>query len=143
MQHRLYRPFLPSVLCVLLAAGCQGSLSSDKKGANTGPGGGGSSGGESILGVQPGLTCAPNVDPGRTVLRRPTRDEYDNTVRDLLGDATRPGRGFPDDDQSAADQLILTSLLLEKYETAAASVVDAAWQRELTSSAKRALVRLS
>jgi hypothetical protein len=31
-------------------------------------------------------------------LRRLTRLEYDNTVRDLLGDATSPGRGLPEDE---------------------------------------------
>lgn len=35
------------------------------------------------------------VTPGRTPLRRLTAVEYDNTVRDLLGDTTGPGIDFP------------------------------------------------
>src|SRR5204863_8596659 len=35
--------------------------------------------------------------PGRSPLRRLTRTEYDNTVRDLLGDTTHPSRGFEPD----------------------------------------------
>jgi hypothetical protein len=33
--------------------------------------------------------------PGRTPLRRLTATEYDNTVRDILGDTSAPGRDFP------------------------------------------------
>ena len=36
--------------------------------------------------------------PGRVTMRRLNRSEYDNTVRDLLGDKSRPGRDFPEDD---------------------------------------------
>src|SRR5436190_7190419 len=34
-----------------------------------------------------------NIDPGPSPLRRLTRGEYDNAVRDLLGDTRHPGRG--------------------------------------------------
>src|SRR5436190_11988548 len=44
----------------------------------------------------PGSTADPNA-AGLMPLRRLTIREYDNTVRDLLGDATAPGRQFPDD----------------------------------------------
>jgi hypothetical protein len=40
------------------------------------------------------LACAPEAPPA-TPTRLLTREEYDNTVRDLLGDATRPARSFP------------------------------------------------
>ena len=42
-------------------------------------------------------TPAP-VDPGRVTLHRLNRDEYDNTVRDLLGTSQRPAQQFPADD---------------------------------------------
>ncbi len=56
-----------------------------------------------------------------------TRTEYDNTVRDLLGDTTRPGAGFaPEelqlgfDDQAAA--LTVSSLLADQYLVAAEGI---------------------
>lgn len=39
---------------------------------------------------------------GITGLRLLTRYEYDNTVRDLLGDTTRPARAFPPENQTTA-----------------------------------------
>src|SRR5947208_16318151 len=35
------------------------------------------------------------IDPGPSPIRRLTRGEYDNAVRDLLGDGRHLGRGFP------------------------------------------------
>jgi hypothetical protein len=69
------------------------------------------------------------ADPGRVTLRRLTRSEYDNTVRDLLGTTQRPGRDFPADDygygfDNIGDVLSLSPLLLEKAELAAAKVVE-------------------
>ena len=60
------------------------------------------------------------VHVGRAPLRRLTRFEYNNTVRDLFGDATQPanqlppeeiGNGFGND----ADTLSVSSLLAEQY----------------------------
>ena len=45
-------------------------------------------------------TCAGSVDPRAPALARLTRDEYNNTVRDLLGDQTRPADAFPEDDRA-------------------------------------------
>lgn len=39
----------------------------------------------------------PALGPGRSPMRRLTRFEYDNAVRDLLGDTTRPARRFEPD----------------------------------------------
>ncbi|WP_373564442.1 DUF1592 domain-containing protein [Myxococcus sp. CA039A] len=71
-------------------------------------------------------------DPGRVTLHRLNRAEYDATVRDLLGDTTRPARDFPTDDHgygfdNNADVLSLSPLLLEKYATAAEKLVETAW----------------
>jgi hypothetical protein len=51
-----------------------------------GPGGGGAGGGN----VAPG-------DPGHAVFRRLSRTEYNNTIRDLLGDTSNPANAFSPD----------------------------------------------
>ena len=61
------------------------------------------------------------IPPGRVTLRRLNREEYNNTVRDLLGvTAFRPADDFPADDtgygfDTVADVLTLPPVLLEKY----------------------------
>lgn len=67
--------------------------------------------------------------PGLKTLHRLNRAEYDNTVRDLLGDATGPARDFPADDHghgfdNQADVLSVGALLAEKYDIAAQRLVD-------------------
>jgi hypothetical protein len=62
-------------------------------------------------------------------LRRLTRDQYDNTVRDLLGDTTRPARAFPADedllgfDTGATVSPLLVELYMNAAETLAATAV--------------------
>jgi len=70
-------------------------------------------------------------DPGRVTLRRLNRAEYNNTIRDLVGVDFQPADDFPEDDvgygfDNIGDVLSLPPLLLEKYLSAAESVVDAA-----------------
>lgn len=84
----------------------------------------------------PSLTqeaCA--VDPvnrmGRTPLRRMTRFEYNNTVRDLLGETTNPGNAFPEDAVSGFfDNVALTQtvnvLQAEGYMAAAEAIATKA-----------------
>ena len=79
--------------------------------------------------------CAPAA--GRVTLRRLNRDEYDLTLRDLLGDLSQPAREFPADDighgfDNQADVLSMSPVLVEKYERAAERAVDAALQRPRT-----------
>lgn len=81
--------------------------------------------------------CAGPRDPGRVTLHRLNRAEYDNTVRDLLGDTTRPARDFPADDHgygfdNNADVLSLGPLLMEKYAAAAQKLVEDSWPRVRT-----------
>ncbi|MCY1082729.1 DUF1592 domain-containing protein [Archangium lansingense] len=81
--------------------------------------------------------CQDPRDPGRVTLHRLNRAEYDNTVRDLLGDTTRPARDFPADDHgygfdNNADVLSLGPLLMEKYSAAAEKLVEASWTRVRT-----------
>ena len=80
---------------------------------------------------------AMNPDPGRVTARRLNRQEYDNSVRDLLGIVSNPSRAFPVDDSgygfdNNGDTLTLSPLLMEKYLTAAENIVGAVLARELT-----------
>ncbi len=76
----------------------------------------------------------PALDPGRPTLRRLTRVEYDNSVRDLLGVTLRPGATtFPDDEvghgfDRMGDVLSTSPLLLERYLLAAEAVAAEAVQ---------------
>lgn len=68
-------------------------------------------------------------DPGRVTVRRLNRVEYRNTVRDLLGVEFDTEKEFPPDDGShgfdnIGEALTLSPLLLEKYLTAARTIVD-------------------
>jgi Protein of unknown function (DUF1592)/Protein of unknown function (DUF1588)/Protein of unknown function (DUF1587)/Protein of unknown function (DUF1595)/Protein of unknown function (DUF1585)/Planctomycete cytochrome C len=70
-------------------------------------------------------------DPGRVVLRRLNRAEYNATIRDLVGVDFKPAADFPPDDSgygfdNIGDVLSLPPVLLEKYLTAADRVMDAA-----------------
>lgn len=70
-------------------------------------------------------------DPGRVTMRRLNREEYNNTVRDLLGVNVRPGDEFPSDDvgygfDNIGDVLTISPLLMEKYLKAAEVVARAA-----------------
>ena len=74
------------------------------------------------------LDCSATT-PGRSPLRRLTTYEYNNTIRDLLGDTTSPGSALPaqvDSKQNLfgndADQQSPSSLLIEKYQSVAESV---------------------
>ena len=64
------------------------------------------------------------ISPGETLARRMTRFEYNNTVRDLLGDTTQPANEFPADEVSGvfdnqSSALVVTELLASDYMTAA------------------------
>ena len=57
-------------------------------------------------------------------IRRLTHNQYDNSVRDLLGDRTRPGRSFPSEDYvngytNQASSQAITPILAEAYGKAA------------------------
>lgn len=87
--------------------GCTGDVGDDDDGEGAGP---------------PGTPSGE--DPGRVTMHRLNRAEYNNSVRDLLGTATRPADEFPSDDHSygfdnIADTLTLSPLQLELYERSA------------------------
>jgi hypothetical protein len=77
------------------------------------------------------------LDPGRTLSRRLTREEYNNTVRDLLGVTMRPADKFPADGgggkgfDNNAETLFVPPLLLENYYQAAGELILAADQKHL------------
>jgi mono/diheme cytochrome c family protein len=71
-------------------------------------------------------------DPGRNVIHRLSRLEYNCTIRDLLGVDTRPADTFPPDagggagfDNNAAT-LFIPPVLMEKYLETAGSIINAA-----------------
>jgi hypothetical protein len=74
----------------------------------------------------------PPHDPGRKIIHRLNRLEYNNTVRDLLGVATNPADKFPADGgggggfDNTADTLFVPPILMERYLEAAGEVLDAA-----------------
>jgi hypothetical protein len=105
-----------SWLAALVLGGCTGSIGD--KGAGTG--------------TQTGAVCAGGVgDPGPAPVRRVTRLEYDNTVRDLLGTSQRLGAGFPPEEvrfgfDNNAAALSVSPLLAEQYLDAAEALATEA-----------------
>jgi hypothetical protein len=76
--------------------------------------------------------CEKSTPPGRVTLRRLNRAEYNNTIRDLLGLDFKPAEDFPSDDvgygfDNIGDVLVMSPLLLEKYLTAAESILQKAF----------------
>jgi hypothetical protein len=79
-------------------------------------------------------------DPGRVTIRRLNRQEYNNTLRDLLGVYTRPADAFPADGgggggfDNNADTLFLPPVLMELYLKAAGDAILAADRRMVFST---------
>ena len=71
-------------------------------------------------------------NPGRVLIRRLSRAEYNNTVRDLFGVTSNPADNFPADGSGGggfdnnADTLFLPSILFERYLDAAEAIVKEA-----------------
>jgi len=90
------------------------------------------------------LACAGPVNPGRVTARRLNRQEYANTIKDLLGiQAGNPSEDLPADDvgygfDNIADVLSISSLHLEKYLASAEKYVDIA----LVAPTSRTALRL-
>ncbi|MBX3126233.1 MAG: DUF1592 domain-containing protein [Polyangiaceae bacterium] len=102
------RPLLLSAALALpLAFGCVGSI--DEPGERSGP--------TTTPKGQSGGVCAVGPAP----LRRLTRAEYDNTVFDLLGDASSPASAFPEDEKLGgfSEGATVSPLLVELYQGAA------------------------
>lgn len=86
---------------------------------------------KSIHGVQSVLAAHTPPNVGRVTMRRLNKNEYNNTIRDLLGVDFRPAEDFPADDvgygfDNIGDVLSVSPLLLEKYLSATESILDQA-----------------
>jgi len=82
-------------------------------------------------GVQPLVCNGTTISPGDAPVRRMTQFEYNNTVRDLLGDTTQPASSFPPDEvangfNNQAATLVVTDLLVQSYMTAAEALAATA-----------------
>lgn len=81
------------------------------------------------------VLAAPAVDPGQHKTRRLTREEYSNTLRDLLGIASRIGDKFPADGAGGegftnnADTLTMSPLLIEKQIEGAETAMAEVWNK--------------
>ena len=80
------------------------------------------------------IDCTAARDPGPATIRRLNRVEYNNTVRDLCQIEFEPAENFPPDEPShgfdnQGDVLSTAPLLVEKYDAAALSLVQAALAR--------------
>ena len=88
-----------------------------------------------IQGNEQAVLEMPATRPGPARARRMNRDEYNHTLRDLLGIARTPGDRFPADGAGGegfannADTLGLPPLLVEKYLEAADEAMTEVWQR--------------
>jgi hypothetical protein len=147
-QRRMPRPLRDSqrilrlVLLVLLVGG---STACGRRGAgapDAGPGaagsGGESAGADAAAGTQGNAAdAAPDgagldADPGRVSMRRLTKLEYDNTVKDLLGVTSTPAARLGVDEPVAgfdnlADGLHMSPDRYLQYFEAAATLADAVW----------------
>lgn len=115
------------LLSATLVALAMGACSSEPEVSRPG----GSAGGPGTV-----LQC-DEIEPGPAPLRLLTRVQYDNAVRDLLGDTTAPARSFPNENrvlgfENNAEVHAATPLLVEKYLTAAEDVAARAVSTRLS-----------
>jgi Protein of unknown function (DUF1592)/Protein of unknown function (DUF1588)/Protein of unknown function (DUF1595)/Protein of unknown function (DUF1587)/Protein of unknown function (DUF1585) len=140
----LFRVALALGSAAAVAAGCTGRIAPASTSMTTGEptsggsgsnGSSGGSGGSASTGSGSGsggaqlpdggtVAACTSVVPGRVTIHRLNDLEYNNTVRDLLGDKTQPASGFPPDTGGAnfdnnADVLAMSPLLFGDLETAA------------------------
>ncbi|HVY29958.1 MAG TPA: DUF1592 domain-containing protein [Polyangiaceae bacterium] len=136
-MHALTKPLSAVALTGVLAlfAGCTAEI--DKMGPDSMISGGGSSNGVGGAGVTAGTTSmvgTPSCMAATAVkapMRRLTRFEYNNTVRDLLGDTTSPANAFPSEESgngfgNDAEAQDVVPALIEQYVGAAEKVAAAA-----------------
>lgn len=77
------------------------------------------------------IAAAADPDPGRVTIRRLTRHEYRNTIRDLVGVDFKAATDFPGDDvgygfDNIGDILTMPPLLMQKYLSAAEKILNEA-----------------
>lgn len=133
-MHGLTKPLSALALTVTLgaAAGCTGTIEPNQAMPNAagsssaaGSGNSGGGGGGAVTPAACGATAAV-----RAPMRRLTRFEYNNTVRDLFGDTTSPANAFPSEESgngfgNDADAQNVVPALIEQYASAAEKVAAA------------------
>ncbi len=87
---------------------------------------------------------AAKPDPGRLTVRRLNRNEYNNTIRDLLHIEFRPADDFPSDDvghgfDNIADVLTVSPVLMERYLDAADKIAAQAIPLGIAAPPKRTM----
>ncbi len=87
--------------------------------------------------------CGRTIDPGRVTIRRLNRNEYNNTIRDLVGLDFHPADDFPSDDvgygfDNIGDVLTIPPILMEKYIASAESIAE---QAIMAGGSNRALIK--
>src|ERR1019366_941391 len=86
---------------------------------------------KSIDSVMASFDCTKSRNVGRVTIRRLNRNEYNNTIRDLVGIDFKPAADFPADDvgygfDNIGDVLTMSPVLLERYLAAAESILEKA-----------------
>src|SRR5579859_6479249 len=123
------------ILAVIGNAGCQGRIGEPMN--DPGNPGGTTTGGGTTSGPTGPNCTAPS--PGASPVRRLTRFEYSNTLRDLLNDNTSPGDFLPPETKgngfsNDAAEITTPRLLVDAYQ----SVAHAAATRAVTNVANLA-----
>ena len=116
------------------STGGSGQFEDPMKGTGGSAGlGGASTGAGGTTVVEPKASSCTPASPiaGRSPLRRLTRTEYDNTVRDLLNDTSRPASSFPPEEETKgflnnADVFTTTDLHVENWMNAAEQIAASA-----------------
>jgi hypothetical protein len=134
----MFRPTRPRVVSTLIcggaliALGCTGTITEDKTGADPGPGSSPSKpsggGGSSVAADAPRMCGAGQIAP--SPLHRLTRLEYDNTIKDLVGEDLKLAGSFAFDERAgeftANFFTPITEMQFTEYTTAAQAVGDKA-----------------
>src|SRR5688572_10267267 len=119
MHGRMASASWIGVAMIAALAACTGYIESDPRPTSTG----------SPPSGDVATECTGQL-AGTLTMRRLTRTEYDHSVRDLLGDSSRPAQSFPADD--AVGHLLnnvtspVAALLVEKYRDAAEALATSA-----------------
>jgi hypothetical protein len=133
MWHRIAPTLVivPAIAAAVIAASCVGYIGNA---ADSNDGGTPGSGGTPPTTMTESCTTPK---PGSAPLRRLTQSEYNNTVRDLLGDNSQPANSFPPDQQvgaftNTATALTVPPLLAQSYQSAAEQLASTAVTKHLS-----------
>ncbi len=113
------RLLLSGIILGLATSGCRdGSRDSGADDGGSDESGGDTGGGPAPLG------CEDDLGLGPAPLRRLTRNEYDNTIRDLLGDDSRLAQAFVADDTALGFAVAghVSPLVVQQYMDAAEAI---------------------